>query len=314
MRAFLFAGQGSQKVGMGVDLTASSEVCRATFKAADEALGFPLSRLMVVGPEEALRRTEIAQPALLTLAVAQARYLMAHGTMPGYLSGHSLGQYTALVIAGSLDFQDCVRLVHERGRLMQEIVPEGQGAMIAVIALDRELVYEACHAAKDVGIVDVACHNAPGQTVVSGTVAAIEAVAARCEEEGGGIVPLSVSAPFHCRLLEPMVPIFSNLLNDIPIKAPGLPVFDNVTAQPLSDAESVRQSLITQIMSPVLFEESLQHMVLMGVNHFIECGPGKNLISFAKRVAPGAICETFEQQMTPMFAFDSYLSGSHPGR
>lgn len=297
MIAFLFAGQGSQRAGMGADLIAASATCREIFEAADEALGFTLSRIMLLGSADELRRTEIAQPALVTLAVAQARFLLERGTLPDFLCGHSLGQYSALVVAGAIDFSDCVRLVRARGRLMQETVPSGQGAMMAIIGLERERVYQACAEAQRFGIVDVACHNAPEQTVISGTVAAVEVVAARCEEEGAGIVELPVSAPFHCRLLAPMVDHFAETLHQFPIKPPTLPVYDNVTALPLGDAEAVRASLIAQIMSPVLFEESLYHMVDAGVNHFVECGPGKSLLAFAKRAIPSATFETFEQRL-----------------
>ncbi len=295
MLAFLFAGQGSQKVGMGAALAALSDDYQNTLHMADAALGYGLGKIMAEGPEEELRRTTVAQPALLTLTVAQARYLMAQGIVPDYLAGHSLGQYAALVIAGAITFGDCVRLVAERGRLMQETVPEGEGMMAAIVALDRSTVYEACAAASEAGIVDVACHNAPGQTVVSGSVAAVEAVIDYCEERDGGAVVLSVSAPFHCRLLTPMVAPFSKLLEVIPFHTPKLPVIDNVTARPLGDADAVRQSLIAQITSPVLFEESLAYMDSSGVDRFVECGPGKSLVAFTKRTVPHALVETFEQ-------------------
>lgn len=293
--AFLFVGQGSQKAGMGVALTASCDDCQATFRAADNALGFPLSKVMAEGPEEKLRRTEIAQPALLTLTVAHARHLISLGIVPDALAGHSLGQYAALVVAGALDFESAVPLVAERGRLMQQAVPEGQGAMMAVVGLERQLVYAACKAAQAIGVVNVACHNTLGQTVISGAQDAVAAAADRCEDEGGGVVPLSVSAPFHCDLLSPMVPAFAELVEAVPFTDPAQPVIDNVTAQPLPDADAVRQSLVDQWTKPVLFEESLRYLVDAGVKRFIQCGPGKILLSFARRVAPRAKFETFEQ-------------------
>jgi [acyl-carrier-protein] S-malonyltransferase len=293
--AFLFVGQGSQRLGMGVALAESCADCRATFETADNALGFSLSRLMAEGPEQELCRTENAQPALVTVAVAHARHLVSLGIAPDALAGHSLGQYAALVVAGAFDFESAVPLVAERGRLMQQAVPEGQGAMMAVVGLERHLVYEACEAAREIGVVGVACHNYPGQTVISGAAGAVAAAAERCEEEGGGVVPLQVSAPFHCELLSPMVPAFAELVGAIPFVDPKLPVIDNVSARPLPDARAVRQSLIDQWTKPVLFEESLRYLVNAGVRRFIQCGPSRVLLGLARRVAPTAEFETFEE-------------------
>ena len=293
--AFLFAGQGSQTVGMGRDLIASCEDCQATFATADRALGISLSKIMLEGPEAELRRTAITQPAVLTLSVAHARHLISKGIQPDWLAGHSLGQYSALVIARALDFQDAVRLVAERGRLMQETVPEGQGAMMAIIGLERERVYAACRETRGEGVVNVATHNSPEQTVISGEQKAVLAAAARCEEEDGMAVPLRVSAPFHCDLLRPMVPVFEKLVNALPMRDPIYPVIDNVTAQPLGAAASVRQSLCDQITSPVLFDETLQYLVKQGTNRFIQCGPGKSLLGFAAQVDATVECQTFDQ-------------------
>ncbi len=293
--AFLFAGQGSQMVGMGRDLVASCEDCRATFNAADRALRFSLSKIMFEGPEEELRRTAITQPAVLTLSVAHARHLISAGIQPDWLAGHSLGQYAALVIARALEFEDAVRLVAERGRLMQETVPEGRGAMMAIIGLERERVYAACQQARGEGVVNVATHNSPEQTVISGEQKAVQAAAVRCEEEDAMTVPLRVSAPFHCDLLRPMVPVFKKLVDAIPIRDPVYPVIDNVTAQPLADAAAIRQSLCDQITSPVLFDETLQYLVQQGADRFIQCGPGKSLLGFAAQVDADAKRQTFDQ-------------------
>ncbi len=282
-------------VGMGRDLIASCEDCRATFESADSALGFALSKIMLEGPEEELRRTAITQPAVLTLSVAHARHLLSKGIQPDWLAGHSLGQYSALVIARALDFQDAVRLVAERGRLMQETVPEGRSAMMAIIGLERERVYAACEAARGKGVVNVATHNSPEQTVISGEKKAVLMAAAQCEEEDAMTVPLSVSAPFHCDLLRPMVSVFKKLVNAVHMRDPIYPVIDNVTAQPLADADSVRRSLCDQITSPVLFDETLHYLVAHGANRFIQCGPGKSLLSFVAQVDADAERQTFDQ-------------------
>lgn len=293
--AFLFAGQGSQFVGMGSDLAASCEKCHRLFAAADLALGFPLTRIMARGPAEALRRTAITQPAVLTVSVAQARHLMSLGVVPDMLAGHSLGQSSALVVAGAIEFERAVWLMAERGRLMQEMVPEGEGAMMAIVGLDGEAVRAACQAVQSVGVVSVASYNAPRQTVISGARAAVEAAAGLCEEQGAAAVPLAVSAPFHCDLLRPMLPAFAALAATVPFADPCLPVIDNVTARPLADAAAARQSLIEQITAPVRFEESLHYLVEAGVDRFVQCGPGDALLAFAKRVNRKANLLTFEE-------------------
>jgi [acyl-carrier-protein] S-malonyltransferase len=318
--AFLFSGQGSQTPGMSAALSVSCDICQqmlaepgkvsaqtwrgtamrcaecqAIFLGADSALDFSLSELMERGSADELRRTEITQPAVLTLTVAEAYRLMTQGIQPDMLAGHSLGQYAALVVAGAIDFDNAVRLVEERGRLMQQTVPEGKGMMMAIMGLDRSVIYEACAAARSIGVVSVALHNSPGQTVISGEREAVLAAADRCEEAGGGVVEVPVSVPFHCDLLVPMVPEFACAVDQAGIVDPRLPVIDNVTALPLTNAASVRQSLIKQLTSPVLFEESLEYLTNAGVNHFIQCGSGKSLLNFAQRVSRTAKTETFEQ-------------------
>ena len=182
---------------------------------------------------------------------------------------------------------------------MQRTVPEGRGMMMAIMALDRQTIYDVCASVRSVGIVSVALHNSPGQTVISGEREAVLAAADRCEEEGGGVVEVPVSVPFHCDLLAPMVPQFTRLVDAAEIVDPKLPVIDNVTARPLSDAASVRESLIQQLTRPVLFEESLDYLVNEGVDHFIQCGAGKSLLSFAQRVSGTAKTETFEMASSP---------------
>jgi [acyl-carrier-protein] S-malonyltransferase len=309
--AFLFAGQGSQVVGMGADLMVGCAECRELFAAADHALNFSLTELMVDGPQSLLNQTVFAQPALLALDVIHARHLMSLGLKPSLLAGHSLGQYAALVIAGVLDFTAAIRLVALRGRLMQEAVPAGQGAMVAVIGLERSLVYAACAAARPNGIVNVACHNAPEQSVISGETAAVQMAAAECEEAGGSVVPLAVSAPYHCDLLTSMLPTFIATVNSYPFQNAAVPVLDNVEAEPLVDAEALRQSIIRQVTAPVLFEESLRKMAAAGITHVIQCGPGKNLLSFAKRTGVTASMQTFDQAIQSLAALKTQGMPAH---
>ncbi len=295
--AFLFAGQGSHKVGMGNELRATCSDCRHTFQEADEALGFPLSQMIAEGPEKVLRRTANAQPAILTISVAHARHLQSLGIAPEVAAGHSLGQYSALVFAGALEFGPTVRLVRERGRLMQSTVKAEKTGMMAIVGVDRDRIAEACSSAGSKGVIGIACHNAPEQTVISGELDALEAVAEIAEEEGGSAVPLPVSAPFHSSLLSPMLPKFFELVRAMRITEPRMPVVDNVTALPLVEPAAIAHSLVKQVTAPVLWEESLRYMVDQGVDQFIQCGPGKSLLAFAYRVAPDSTRLTFEDAL-----------------
>jgi [acyl-carrier-protein] S-malonyltransferase len=309
MTALLFAGQGSERVGMGAELTAACAGCRATFAAADEALDRPLSRWIEEGPEDVLRSTEIAQPALLTVGVAQGEHLLAHGIEPVALAGHSLGQYTALVTAGALNFIDAVRLVAARGQLMQQAVPRGAGAMVAVSGLPPEALAVACKLGNEHGVVGVACFNAPGRAVLSGEADAVAIAADACEDVGGGVVALPVSAPFHSALLAPMVPQFAQLVAETPVQAPRIPVVDNVTAQPLRDADAVWKSLVDQIEAPVLFEDSLRTLIELGVQCVVGCGPGIAGLRFASRTIPDVPRATFEE----IAAATCDVGGAHVG-
>ena len=293
--AFLFAGQGSQKVGMGVDLAAACDDCRTTMTSADTALGFALTKIMAFGPEEELNYTGHTQPAILCLSVVQARHLQSLGIQPDFFAGHSVGTYSALAASGALDYHVGLRLVAERGRLMQQTVPLGKGAMMAIVGLDREAVYDAVRKARSSGVVNVAAHNCPGQTVISGEVAAVEKAAELCEEEGGGAVPLKLSVPAHSDLLTPMLPEFSRLVHNTPIANFEIPVIDDVTGKPFTSSTAVRASLIAQITSPVLFEEGIQYLIGAGVDRFIQCGPGKSLLNLVQRIAPKVDLCTFEE-------------------
>jgi [acyl-carrier-protein] S-malonyltransferase len=291
--AFLFAGQGSQSVGMGKDLASSCPHCAALFERADEVLRFPLRRAMWEGSADDLRHTAVLQPALLALEVAQARHLRAVGRSADWLAGHSVGQYSALVVADSLPFEDALHLVRERGLLMQEAVPDGVGAMAAVLGLDRAEIRRLCRTAD--GVVGIASHNAPGNTVISGDRAAVAEASGACREAGATVVELPVSAPFHTALLEPMVPPFTALVDKASFRDPRVPVIDNVGARPLTDAASVRRSLVLQVSAPVLFEESLRFLVERGADEFVQCGPGRSVLDFVKRIHTGARVLPFEE-------------------
>jgi [acyl-carrier-protein] S-malonyltransferase len=283
--AFLFAGQGAQRVGMAADV-AALDGGEQLLALADRALGYSLSGIMHAGPADVLECTEHAQPALLLLGVAQASALRRRGVQPVAMIGHSLGQYAALVAAGAFRLEDALRLVALRGRLMQRAVPSGAGAMAAVIGMPRADVYAACAAVQQPDAVDVACHNAPQQTVISGTARAVEVVADACEEAGAIVAALPVSAPFHSRLLAPVVQPFARYLAALRLAQPDCDVIDNVTALPLHD--DIRTALVAQITAPVLFEESVRYLTARGVDTFIQVGPGRSLLDFVKRISPAA--------------------------
>jgi [acyl-carrier-protein] S-malonyltransferase len=286
--ALLFPGQGSQEVGMGRDVAEASAAARAVFDAADAALGFPLSKLCFDGPEEELVRTEIQQPAILTTSIAVLRALEEQGPVrPALVAGHSLGEYTALVAAGALDFEDAVRLVHSRGRFMQEAVPEGRGAMAAVMGCDAAVVVAACeHACAATGrAVSPANFNGPAQTVISGDGVAVEAACSKAKQEGAKrAVVLDVSAPFHCELMAPAAQKLSLELARVRFGAPRVPVVTNVEAKPCSDPQRFAALLEQQVTAPVRFTEMIGQMAAEGVDHVLEIGPGRVLSGLVARI------------------------------
>jgi [acyl-carrier-protein] S-malonyltransferase len=287
--ALLFPGQGSQEVGMGRDVCEASAEARAVFERADAALGLPLSKLCFEGPEEELRRTEITQPALLTTCIALLRALEAKGAplAPDYLLGHSLGEYTALVAAGALAFEDAVKLVHARGRFMQEAVPVGEGAMAAVLGIKSEAVAEACRAAaRETGaIVSPANLNAPEQTVIAGATAAVERAGALAKEAGARrTVTLPVSAPFHCALMQPAAEKLAFELARVKFSAPAPPVLSNVEAEPNVDPTRIPALLAAQVTAPVRFVECVQKLAQLGVERVVEIGPGGVLTGLVARI------------------------------
>jgi [acyl-carrier-protein] S-malonyltransferase len=284
--AFLFPGQGSQAVGMGREFAERFPVAAQTFAEADAALGFPLSKLCFEGPEEDLRLTENTQPAIMTVSVAAARVLAGHGVEPALAAGHSLGEWSAHVIAGTLSFADAVRAVKARGAAMQKAVPAGEGAMAAVLALDAAQVAEACEeAARETGLVVQAANlNSPTQTVISGAAAAVEKASALCKAKGARrTVPLPVSAPFHCALMQPAQEEVARVLAGITLHDPRIPVAANVRGSLVSTADAARDALVRQVTSAVRWMDCEQALKAAGANLFIEVGPGKVLCGLLKQ-------------------------------
>jgi [acyl-carrier-protein] S-malonyltransferase len=285
--AFLFPGQGSQAVGMGRELSERFPIAKSTFAEADEALGFSLSNLCFEGPEEDLRLTENTQPAILTVSVAAFRVLEERGVRPALAAGHSLGEWSAHVAAGTLSFADAVRAVKARGRAMQQAVPAGKGAMAAVLMLDPGQVAEACaEAAAATGQVVAAANlNSPGQTVISGEAAAVEKAAAICKAKGARrTVMLPVSAPFHCALMQPAQEEVARVLDGIALHDPKVPVAANVTGKMVTTAAEAKDALIRQVTGTVRWVDCVRALVAAGADTFVEAGPGKVLTGLMKQI------------------------------
>jgi [acyl-carrier-protein] S-malonyltransferase len=286
MIAFVFPGQGSQFPGMGKELAANFSVARQVFEEADDTLGFPLSTLCFEGPEEKLRLTEFTQPAILTVSIAVLKVVEAEtGLSPVLLAGHSLGEYSALVAAGVLTFSDAVMAVRQRGRFMQEAVPVKTGTMAAVLGLDQEVVEEICSAAAGDQIVAPANFNAPGQIVIAGHCEAVDRALELARERGcRKAIPLSVSAPFHCPLMEPAGLRLQEFFADIVLHSFTTPVVTNAEATANSDPSRVVELLVRQVSSPVLWQDSVVAMIQSGSMRFVELGPGRVLSGLIKRI------------------------------
>lgn len=284
--AFIFPGQGSQSIGMMNVLAESSKVIQDTFTEASSALGYDLWELVTDGPSEKLNATEYTQPAMLTAGVATWRtWLEAGGSVPALMAGHSLGEYTALVCAGAISFTDAVSLVSDRARFMQQAVPEGEGAMAAILGLDDESVRTLCQQNATGEVLQAVNYNAPGQVVVAGSAAAVGRLLENAKAAGAKrALQLPVSVPSHCTLMQPASDRMAERLKEMPISQGQIPVIHNVNVQTAADEEEVRQLLARQISEPVRWVETINSMYEMGVTQLIECGPGKVLCGLSKRI------------------------------
>lgn len=286
--AFVFPGQGSQKVGMLKDIADAHPIVPDVFAQASEALGYDLWQMVQNGPQEQLNLTETTQPALLTASVALWQvWREQQGAEPALMAGHSLGEWSALVCAGVVDFTDAVRLVRARGRYMQEAVPAGTGAMAAIIGLDDPAVEQACAAASEEEIVAPVNYNSPGQLVIAGTAAAVERAMVLCKEAGAKrALPLPVSAPFHTALMKPAADRLAEDIRATQFNSPNCRIIHNVNAAPETAADAIKQLMIQQIYSPVLWVDCVKQLVAQGVDTTVECGPGKVLSGLNKRIEP----------------------------
>jgi len=292
--AFIFPGQGSQKVGMGKALSETFPVCRETFAEADAALGEPLSRLCFEGPDDQLMLTENTQPAILAVSVAACRLLESLGVHPMLVAGHSLGEYSANVVSGVITFADALRTVRRRGRYMQEAVPVGTGAMAAVLGLDAALVAQACHEAAQGEVVSPANMNGAGQVVIAGSKDAVARAGERAKALGARrVLPLPVSAPFHCALMQPAQSRLAPELRALPTRQPRLPIVANVDAEPKRSAKDAIEALVAQVSSPVRWEDVMRRLALEGVTTYVEVGPGTVLSGLARKIQREATAASF---------------------
>ena len=287
--AIVFPGQGAQAVGMGKDAYEAHAGAKEVYDLADRVLGFPLTELVFGGPEEQLKQTANTQPALVATSLALYQVFREKGIRPDYVAGHSLGEYSALAVAGALSFEDAIRTVRARGLLMEQAVPGGQGAMAATLGAGRQELAALCaEVSSSVGAVELANLNCPGQIVVSGTKEGVAAVAERGKEAGAKrVIPLEVSGPFHSSLMKPAAEKLAEVLAALPVAAAEVPVVANVTARPVSEPEEIRRLLVEQVYSPVLWEDTVTWLIGQGVDTFIEIGSGSVLTGLIKKTDKG---------------------------
>jgi len=312
--AFLFPGQGSQAVCMGMDLAEKYPIARQTFEEADEVLGIRLSQLCFQGPEEQLRLTENTQPAILTVSVAAWRVLQQTSELkPAFLAGHSLGEYSAHVAAGTISFADAVRAVHHRGKYMQEAVPVGTGSMAAILGMPADRVFEVCRDAAHGEVCEPANLNSPEQIVISGHIGAVERAAELAKERGAKLAKvLPVSAPFHCSLMQPAQEKLAADLQTLQFSAPQLPVVCNVDAVPVDSAEKARAALIRQVTGSVRWTESMKGLIAHGVQLFVELGPGKVLCGLMRQIDRSKKSLNVEDENSLQKTLEFFVTAARP--
>jgi [acyl-carrier-protein] S-malonyltransferase len=304
--AFLFPGQGSQTVGMGKELAANHSVAQQTFDEADSALGYKLSQLCFEGPEDKLKLTEITQPAILTVSVAAYRVLREKGIAPAFVAGHSLGEYSAHVAAGTLRFADAVRTVRNRGKYMQEAVPVDEGAMAAILGMPSDQVQTICEESVQGGVCSAANLNSPEQIVISGSKAAVERAAELAKSRGAKrVVMLAVSAPFHCALMQPAQDRLAEDLHKLSFQPMQYPVVKNVDASLTSDPAEARQALIRQVTGTVRWVDSMRKLIELGAEASIEVGPGKVLCGLMRQIDRSKSCFNVEDEASLQKAIQS---------